>query len=372
MTELAPLHGGQLREVADRFGIPASELLDFSANINPEGPPASVLSALRQALNEPSILANYPDLDETELRHSLARYTGVRLENISVANGFVPLLDAALRILPIRSCLVPVPAFIEYRRALKRSRIELISQKLESSSSFSYETSDLVNGSHDAVLLANPQNPSGVLSRRETMLRLVEEAAKRNIYVLLDEAFIDYCPDASLVRETDRFANLIVFRSVTKFFGMAGLRVAYAIANTEPCRQLQEAIAPWSVTSLASLAAGLAVQDQAYAPHTIALNNERRNQMHSAIRKLGIHVYPSAANFLLLRLPGSIDCQQFWERLIREHHIVLRNCANYEALGDQHLRAAVRKDAENQRLIEALAHEVEKEQGRIGIASQSG
>jgi threonine-phosphate decarboxylase len=360
MTVLAPLHGGQLREIGNRFAIPASELLDFSANINPEGPPAAVLSALRQAIDEPSILTNYPDLDETELRQSLARYADVPLESVAVANGFVPLLDAALRILPIRSCLVPVPAFVEYRRVLKRSGIELLSRKLESSSSFSYETSDLVNGPHDAVLLANPQNPSGVLCFRETMLRLIEEAAKRNVYVLLDEAFIDYCPDASLARETDRFPNLIVFRSVTKFFGMPGLRIAYAIANTKLCRQLQEAIAPWSVTSLASLAAGLAVQDEAYARHTIALNNERRDQIHSAIRKLGIHVYPSAANFLLLRLPGSIDCQQFWERLISEHHIVLRNCANYEALGDQHLRTAVRSDAENQRLIEALAHEVEK------------
>jgi threonine-phosphate decarboxylase len=360
MTVLAALHGGQLREIGNRFGIPASELLDFSANINPEGPPAAVLSALRQAIDEPSILTNYPDLDETELRQSLARYADVPLESVAVANGFVPLLDAALRILPIRSCLVPVPAFVEYRRVLKRSGIELLSRKLESSSSFRYETSDLVNGPHDAVLLANPQNPSGVLCFRETMLRLIEEAAKRNVYVLLDEAFIDYCPDASLARETDRFPNLIVFRSVTKFFGMAGLRIAYAITNTELCRHLQEEIAPWSVTSLASLAAGLAVQDEAYAQHTTALNNERRNQIHSAIRKLGIHVYPSAANFLLLRLPASIDCQQFWERLISEHHIVLRNCANYEALGDQHLRTAVRADAENQRLIEALAHEVEK------------
>ena len=319
-----------------------------------------MLSALRQAIDEPSILTNYPDLDETELRQSLARYADVPLESVAVANGFVPLLDAALRILPIRSCLVPVPAFVEYRRVLKRSGIELLSRKLEPSSSFSYETSDLVNEPHDAVLLANPHNPSGVLCFRETMLRLIEEAAKRNVYVLLDEAFIDYCPDASLARETDRFPNLIVFRSVTKFFGMAGLRIAYAITNTELCRHLQEEIAPWSVTSLASLAAGLAVQDEAYAQHTTALNNERRDQIHSAIRKLGIHVYPSAANFLLLRLPGSIDCQQFWERLISEHHIVLRNCANYEALGDQHLRTAVRADAENQRLIEALAHEVEK------------
>jgi threonine-phosphate decarboxylase len=190
------------------------------------------------------------------------------------------------------------------------------------------------------------------------MLQLIEEAAARNICVLLDEAFIDYLPEASLAGEVDRFPALIVFRSVTKFFGMAGLRVAGAVAGAALCKQLQEAIAPWSVTSLASLAAGLAVQEEAYARHTIALNTERRDRMQSAIRKLGIYVYPSAANFLLLRLPHSIDPQQLWERMIREHHIVLRNCANYEALDDRHVRIAVRTDAENERLIEALAREI--------------
>jgi threonine-phosphate decarboxylase len=360
--EFRPLHGGQLRQIADRFGIPVSELLDFSANINPAGPPATVLSCLRASLDNPSIVADYPDLDEVELRRSLAGYAGVRPENVAVANGFVSLLEAVLRILPIRRCLVPVPAFVEYRRILERSRVEMIPHILAADSDFACDIADVFSKPCDAILLANPQNPSGVLSSRETLLSIAEEAAERNIFVLLDEAFIDYCPETSLAREVDRIPNLIVFRSVTKFFGIAGLRVAYTAANKELCGQVQGAIAPWSVTSLASLAAGFAVQDEAYAQYTIALNNARRDQMQTAIQKLGISVHPSAANFVLLRMPDPIDCQQFWEQLIREHHIVLRNCSNYEGLGDGHLRAAVRTDTENTRLIEALRYEVENGQ----------
>jgi threonine-phosphate decarboxylase len=363
MTEIPQLHGGQLRQIADRFSIPVSELLDFSANINPEGPPLAVLSCLRASLDNPldnpSIITNYPDLDETKLRQALALYAGVRPENVAVANGFVPLLDATLRVLGIQSCLVAVPAFVEYRRMLERSRIEMIPHILEADSGFSCHADDLFNKSCDAILLANSQNPSGVLSSRDKVLRIAEEASQRNVFVLLDEAFIDYCPETSLAREIDRFPNLIAFRSVTKFFGMAGLRVAYAAANTELCKQIQESIAPWSITSLASLAARHAVQDEAYARNTIALNNVRRDQMHTAVGRLGIHVYPSAANFLLLRLPASIDCQQFWECLIRKHKIVLRNCSNYEGLGDGFLRTAVRGETENERLIDALAYEVE-------------
>ena len=355
MSELLPFHGGQLRQIADHFGIPVSQLLDFSSNINPEGPPTAVLACLRASLDDASTLTHYPDLDETDLKRSLARYAGVRPENVVAANGFVPLLDATLRTLPIRRCLLPIPAFVGYRKTLERALVEVIAYPLTESSGFRYDAEDLLTGSHDAILLANPQNPSGVLANRDVLIRLTEQAATRNIYVLLDEAFIDYCPDASLAREIDRFPNLIVFRSVTKFFGMPGMRVACAIANAKIGAQLQETIVPWSITTLAALAASAAVQDEAYRNRTIALNNNRRNRLQTAIEELGIRVYPSGANFLLLRLPDSIDCEALWKRLIREYQIVLRNCANYEALSKKHLRAAVRNDAENERLVNALA-----------------
>jgi threonine-phosphate decarboxylase len=360
MSEVLPLHGGQLRQIADRFRIPVSQLLDFSANINPEGPPAAVVTRLRAALDNPLNLINYPDLEELDLKQSIAHYADVRPENITVANGFVPLLDASLRTLAIQTCLVPVPAFVEYRRTLERCRVEVIHHILDADSGFSCHLSDLFSKSCDAILLANPQNPLGALSSRDMLLRIAEEAAEQNVFVLLDEAFIDYCPETSLAREIDRLPNLIVFRSVTKFFGMPGIRVAYAVANAMISEQLQEAVAPWSITTLASLAARVAVQDEAYAERTIALNSKRRGQLQTAIGELGIHVYPSAANFLLLRLHGSIDCRELWERLIREHHIVLRNCSNYETLPDGHLRTAVRTDAENERLIQALEYEVQR------------
>jgi threonine-phosphate decarboxylase len=371
MSERVPLHGGQLSQIAERFGVPASKLFDFSANINPEGPPESVLSCLRISLDDLSTLTNYPDLREIELRKSLARYAGVQPEHVIVANGFVQILDAVLQTLPIRRCLLPVPAFVEYRRALERASIEVVSTPLACDLNFSYGALDLKAGSYDAVLLANPQNPSGVLADHKMLVLLLEEAASQNVFVLLDEAFIDYCPEASLTTRINRFPNLIVFRSVTKFFGMPGLRVAYAAANANIRKQLQDVIAPWSITTLASLAASTAVQDKAYKQRTIALNLNRRSRLQTAIEELGIEAYPSAANFLLLRMSDAVDCENLWERLIQEHQIVLRNCANYEALSNQHLRAAVRKDAENERLVEALALVVGNKSDTYGVRAHS-
>ncbi len=229
--ESYPLHGGQLQQIAERFGIPVSQLLDFSANINPDGPPSSVLSTLRASLDDLSALTEYPDLQLTEIKQAIASYARVDPLNIIVANGFVPLLEAVLRALPIRRCLLPVPAFVEYRKTLGRAGVEIAPYTLDPDSDFIYDPAAMVAGDQDAVLLANPQNPSGICHDGALIRDLVVRASKKKQYILLDEAFIDYVPEHSLTAEADEFSNLIVFRSVTKFHGVPGLRVAYAVAH---------------------------------------------------------------------------------------------------------------------------------------------
>jgi threonine-phosphate decarboxylase len=360
MTGRLPIHGGQLRQIAERFGIPQSLLLDFSANINPEGPPPAVIPTLRASLEDPASLGCYPDIEQTELRHSLARYAGVAPENVVVANGFVPLLDAALRTLKIRHCLLPVPAFVEYRSALTRAQITATPHLLTPDSNFACNIESMFAGHHDAILLANPQNPSGVACNPQILLQLVGTAAEKGIAVLLDEAFIDYQPSDTLIHYTNRFPNLIIFRSVTKFHGIPGLRVAYAAAAAQLAAQINCGLPPWSVTTLAAHAVIAALEDAAYAERSRLLNQERRALMQSALNQLGIYSYDSAANFLLLRLPCDINGDQFWQRMILDHHMVLRNCHNYEGLDDGYLRVAVRAESQNEAFAKAVAHTLPK------------
>src|ERR1700730_6708785 len=115
MIERVPLHGGQLRQISERFNIPTSQLIDFSANINPDRPPPAVLSTLRTSIEDISMLTAYPDLKQVELKQSIADYAGVHPENLVVANGFIPLLESALRMLRVKRCLLPVSAFVDYR-----------------------------------------------------------------------------------------------------------------------------------------------------------------------------------------------------------------------------------------------------------------
>jgi threonine-phosphate decarboxylase len=355
---VTPAHGGQLRQIAARYGIPVEQLLDFSANINPAGPPSLVLTAIRNALENPSTLAKYPDLELIELKQTIAKYAGVEPENIAVANGFVPLLEAALRSLKIRRCLLPVPSFSEYRNALENASVFVTPYHLSSDEDFRYAPDTILNTlleySCDAILLANPQNPSGVICDADSMQRLVKMAAQHSVTVLLDEAFIDYCPAMSLTQWSIQQTNVIVFRSVTKFFALPGLRVAYATSHPSHIYAMDGFIAPWPITAFASDAVCSALKDEPYAEESRVANDRRRFTLEQELVRLKIATYPSSANFLLLRFSAEVEVSQLWERMIVEEKTVLRSCANFEGLAAGHLRIAVRSEQENVRLIRGL------------------
>jgi threonine-phosphate decarboxylase len=349
-----PLHGGQLRQISERFGIPQSQLLDFSANINPAGPPPAALAELRASLNDLSVLTEYPDLQHTELKRAIASYAAVSPQHVIAANGFIPLLEATLRVLNIRNCILPIPSFVEYRRTLERAGITIEPRFLNAESSFAYDAASMFAGHQDAILLANPQNPSGVCQNIASIREIVAKASEQNTYVLLDEAFIDYVPQHSLTQAIDDFANLIVFRSVTKFHGFPGLRVAYAVTNSALAASLSDSLPPWPITTLAARAVSAALADQAYVDRSISENLSCRFALQNNLESLGLHPYPSSANFILFRLPTSVEPNSFWQRMIIKHHIVLRSCANYESLAPGHFRVAVKSHHENMTLAMAL------------------
>jgi threonine-phosphate decarboxylase len=355
---IQPTHGGQLRQIAAHFGIPEERLTDFSANINPIGPPSSALTAIWRALEHPAALSAYPDLELMELKRTIADCASVQVENVAVANGFVPLLESALRSRKIKRCLLPVPSFNEYRRVLENANIVVDSYGLSPSQGFAYDADmivkTLLNRSCDAILLANPQNPSGALCSAQRMENLIKMTARHNVTILLDEAFIDYSPGESLTRHAMELANLIVFRSVTKFFAIAGLRVAYAVGNSNHIAAMNRLIAPWPITSIASDAICAALNDQAYADESRFANGRRRLWLERELTRLTIAVFPSNANFLLLRFPTEVDVSLLWEKMIVEEQIVLRSCANFEGLMDGHMRIAILSEPDNERLIRGL------------------
>ncbi len=356
LTCAIPKHGGQLRQISERFRIPVHQLLDFSASIYPGGPPPSVIPTLVEALRHPAILRDYPDLESVELRDRLGLYAAVPPANILIANGVAPLISATIQALAVRRCLLPVPAFGEYRRIFENTAVEvhpfLLLPELDFRPDLEEMVSECKRNGCDALILTNP---SGFTFDGEQIRVMVEGAARKGIRVLLDEAFIDFVPGQSISPEVSKFSNLFVFRSLTKFFSMAGLRVGYMAAPQHLARSISNFLAPWSISSLAALAAISSLSDAEYVSRTVNQNRVEREWLAGELDSIGMKVFSGSANFLLFRLPITMHNADTWERLIVNHRTVVRNCGSFEGLDASYLRVAVRTRSENQRLVRAVA-----------------
>lgn len=353
------VHGGDVWQVAEEFGLEPQELLDFSANVNPRGLPPRALERLARDAANPRLLKLYSDPSARTLKMALSRQHGVSPQAIVIGPGAEALLSPALRCLGAQRALVPIPAFSEYRRVCTQQQVQFVPFPLQRSDCFRVPAdrlSSVIENEHAGIVfLNNPHNPSGSLLEPGEVRGILDTSA-----LLLDEAFIDYAPHASLVEEAAARPGLIVIRSLTKFFGCPALRVGYAVAHPDTARRIASFLPAWPVTQLAIDALAEAVQDREYAGVTLRENAVERNALGHRLKSLGLTVFPSAANYFLLELqPGMPPASELRSRLIHRHHILIRNCDSYEGLSPgRYVRVAVRSGSDNVRLTEALAEEL--------------
>lgn len=354
-----PDHGGQLRTLAARFHIHEESLLDFSASISPLPPDDALIDTLCESLRKRKILTCYPDAEYAELKQTIAQYVGVDTGSICVGNGAMSLLTAAARALDVRRCLVLVPAFTEYKRALGISGTSCTTLTLSATDGFTIDCdhvlAQLKATGAEAFLVANPQSPSGRIMPATQLRQLQQAASLHGVTTIVDEAFIDYAPEESLSHAAVQSGKLIVIRSISKFFAMPGLRVGFAVAHPNICSRIGAATPLWSVDSIAAEAARLALCDADSMKVTRTINAVERTWLIDQFRKIGITVFPTAANYLLIMVNETRDGLELWRRLIRDYCIVIRSCANFEGLNQQYFRVGVRAHSENQQLITALA-----------------
>ncbi|HEY4051049.1 MAG TPA: aminotransferase class I/II-fold pyridoxal phosphate-dependent enzyme [Acidobacteriaceae bacterium] len=354
-----PSHGGQLRAIARQFGLPQEKLIDFSASISPYPPPEDLLDRLRNFLSDAQFLSQYPDLENDDLKDAISTYAAVPKQSIAVANGMMPLFDAALRSLRLKRCLVIEPAFSGYQRTLRAAGVEAIGWSLAAKDEFSISVPPLLESiareQCDSVLLANPHSPSGVLTQRDTLQDLCRQAAQSAVTVLLDEAFIDFEPEASLCPMIEQFDNLVVFRSLTKFFAIPALRVGYAVTSAANAESISKFTPEWPISSFAALAAVELMGCIDHQRRVRAQNIAERKALLKFVRQLALTIFPGRANYLLLRMRDEPTGIAAWQSLIVNHGVVLRCCQNFAGLDASYLRFAIRSREENTILCRAFA-----------------
>ena len=348
-------HGGTVHAVARHLGVEIKELLDFSASINPLGPPNGVREAVLAAFDN---VIHYPDPDATELQQALARRHDLSVENIRVANGSTELIHLLPRLFPGRRALIVAPPFSEYAAALEKGGWEVQYFFLKPEEGFDVSLTKLdarLAEGFDLLVLANPGNPTGALILPETITELLKICRVQRTIPVIDEAFIDFCEEASAVVPLLMDGRGIILRSLTKFFALPGLRLGYAIAAPETMQLLSALIPPWSVGTLAQAAGVAALADDDYRVQTCRLITEEREFLFSSFSSLsGVQPFPSAANYLLIQLTSGLHAATLQKKLIYKN-IIIRDCADFPGLFKQFFRVAVRSRQENEALLAAIS-----------------
>lgn len=322
--------------------------LDLSANINPMGMPEGVRRAV---LSSTQSWESYPDPHCSELRERIAEMLNVPVENIVCGNGADDLIYRIAWALRPKKALICAPTFGEYGKALRESGCTVREHILSPEKDFDVTESfaDSIAGC-DMAILCSPNNPTGRIIAPEVLERIGAECRKTGAYLLCDESFIGFAEKAS-ERSALNFMNenVIVLRSFTKLFAMAGLRIGYAVCgSSETASRIAGTGQYWSVSAPAQ-AAGIAALDEVdYIRETSALIKIEREYLTSELERLGLRVFPSEANYVLFRAH-----EELGERLLSEG-ILLRSCANYTGLDRSYFRAAVRSRDENRRFLAAV------------------
>ena len=319
-------HGGNVWQ-----GDGPEAWLDYSANLRPEGLPGWVREALLAGAERARF---YPDPEMKRARRGLAAYAGVEPERILPTPGGAAAIDLALGLDEGAVLVGEVTFFYFLLRAKAHNR--------------PVKSNLCAPAAGDTLVFCNPNNPTGKVLGREQILKRAQYAQSLGARTLVDEAFIDFCPEYSLRKSASD--SLIVTGSLTKILGAPGIRLGYVCASPELISAMEKKLVPWSLSSGAVEVAARLPDELKELKQYARINARRRERFAGALTRLGVQVTPSHANFLLCDFGR--DMQKVIDRL-KARGILVRSCASF-GLADSFLRLSVKTDEENRYFIEEL------------------
>jgi L-threonine-O-3-phosphate decarboxylase/precorrin-6x reductase len=345
-TDMRTFHGGNLRALSVLSGISEKSIIDFSANINPLGP----IPEFTKIVNESAAASiHYPDPDYTELINAISRFGKWKTSEITVGNGASELIYACTKVDKFKRALIPVPSYSDYTLAATRAGLPVHYYFCKEEYNFTIDTNDL--SSHirpaDLLFIGRPNNPSGSIIAAETLLNLIKKHPSS--FFIIDESFIEFTEHESVA--TNLPVNAIMIRSMTKFYAIPGLRLGYAISNSQLTQTLKSYLIPWGLNSIAAAVGVASLNNPDYQKFSRLKNSQFRDTFYTKLSLLNnIRVIPSACNFILIKLMNTIKGSDLFNILLN-HNFAIRQCSNFIGLDDSYIRIAVRSDDENDRFV---------------------
>lgn len=331
---------------------------DFSVNINPLDIGEEIRSRIRETVSH---YDRYPQVGNWRLRETIGNSVGLDARQVLCGNGASELLAAVMHAFRPAAVMTPQPAFAGYAWAAQMVGARQVNYLLREADGFAITEEILEKLTEDLgmLILTNPSNPTGRLLEPELLYKILERCREKNILVLVDECFIEFTGQESACTLLASFENLLVLRAFTKIYGVPGIRLGYLLATGTYCEKIERQLPEWNLSVMAQ-ETGLAIMEsprggwnrKAFIQKTVCTVKEESGFLKEELINIshgGIKVYPSEANFLLLKTAVPL-----YDRLL-EQGILIRDCSNYVGLSREYYRIAVRLRKENQLLLEALS-----------------
>lgn len=354
-------HGG-------KFSIDHPELvkIDFSSNINPLGISKKVLNILIKNIK---LAYSYPDPHSVELKKSIINYLGSKMDNLNdiiIGNGATELIHYFASIFVKKKVLIPSPTFCEYELASRRYNAEIVHCPIKKN--FQIDSEEIIKKANNpdnnitTIFLCNPNNPTGKYSKGRIM-EILEKIDNKKLTILIDESYIEFVseknskgnPNTYFIDLYKDYNNIVILRSLTKTFGLAGLRVGYAVSNKEIIKKLNTRLVSWNVNGLAQLAAIESLKDKDH----LAAAKENNKQEKERIFKLlsnnkKITAITTNANFYLIKILNEKNSTQITNDLLNQMKLLVRDCKSFAGMNDKFLRVSIKTPKENNYLLNAL------------------
>lgn len=351
-------HGSDLMRIAKRYDRNPEDIIQYASNVNPIG----ISPLAKQALiDRVDAISAYPDRDYAQLKSSVSGYCGADASQLILGNGVSDLIRLVFKLAGPKKTMVVAPAYSEYSRSAKIAGSEVVSYMLNELDDFEMDVEAFAKELDDSIemlVICNPNNPTGKSLTREQMDAILNRCVELDIFVMVDETYVEFVTDVSSVSSIPlikKYDNLIVLRGVSKFFAAPGLRLGYAATSNE---DFLEAASndniPWNINSYADVARVM-FEDTHYINLTKSLIQTERNLIFTAMSsRKSIKVYKPSANFILIKLmkEGQTASEVFEYCL--EKGFMIRDCTDYEGLGDKYVRFCFMKPEQNDSMVNTI------------------
>jgi len=345
--------GRSIPEIAQKYNINPETIIKLGSNENPIGPSKKAIEAVKENLD---LISQYPETNLEELKGKIASYSGVDSSNVIVGgDGADEILDVLGKTLiePGDEFIVPIPSYMYYEFTLKihggvpvYAKWDMKENKIDVDS-ITVALSERTR----IIFLCTPNNPSGTLIDKEDIKRVLEST---DALVVVDEAYFEFS-EVDNVDLLDNYDNLLILRTFSKVFGLAGMRIGYALSNPEFIEYMHRVKPVFSLTKLSHVAASATLDDKEYIKESIEIGIQSREFLYENMSKFDkLQVYPSKANYLLVGVKKTgMNSKEFTEELLKRG-VIVRDCASFKGLDDYWVRVSVGTLEEDARFIEIM------------------